>query len=129
MTQPRATRRPKGISGVKALLTTASLSVTLGGWAALTAAEPAPITPDPTPTPVMGEAVRPPLDLPILPTLVPLVPLARTGAELPAPPPVPTVAAAAPAPRLRVVQAQPPVAAAAPVTAPPRPITRTRSSR
>jgi hypothetical protein len=124
MTQPRTTKRPKGVPGVKVLLTAASLSATLGGWAALTAAEPAPAAPDPTPAPAAVAAVLPPLDLPVLPTLVPLVPPARNGGEAAAPTPVPTVAVArAPAP-LRVVQAAPPAPAA-----PARPITRTRSSR
>ena len=39
----RNTTRPKGVPGVKALVTTASLAVTLAGWATLSAHTPAPV--------------------------------------------------------------------------------------
>lgn len=139
---PRAPRAPAGkpqTAGAKLLLTAGALAATLGGWAVLTAAETqAPVPPVQSAPPAASQALAQPsvepvsLDLPPLPTLVPLAtPHAITLTELarpavaapvivqpvvvqpvayvqPAAPP--TVAPAAPAPRLvlRSVTAPPP---------------------
>ena len=138
---PRAPRAPAAktqTAGAKLLLTAGALAATLGGWAVLTAAEPpATVAPTQAAHPVASQALAQPsvepvaLDLPPLPTLVPLATphaitlteLARTAVVAPVVQPVvvqpvayvppvaqPTVAPAAPAPRLvlRSVTAPPP---------------------
>lgn len=137
-------KRPAaGAPGVKALITAASLALTVGGWAALARTQPTPEEAAPgIPVPTAGITIQQPaasfsLDMPALPTLAPL-------------PSVPEIAVARPpdisadllaAPAAQVVQpavpaapaaAQPLPAVSAPalrVVSVPRPVARTRSSR
>lgn len=116
---------PAKPTGVKLLITAASLTATLGGWALLSAAEvkPAPAVP------VTSLAIR----LMPLPTLVPPLTAQTTvihnstvpAASSPSGSARPTAAQAAPVaaqPVLRDVSAPPPAAA-------PAPVVKTRSSR
>jgi hypothetical protein len=99
-------------AGTNTLITAASLAVTLGGWAVLTAREAQPVAPTPIVVPAPVEVSLPALAP--LPTVVP--PPAGDVA-----PPAPAVEVAEPA---EPVPAQPEVS-----SRPPRPVTVTRSSR
>jgi len=129
---PAPTRRPArqgGTTGVKLMLTTAAMTATLGGWAAIAAAAP-PAVEAGAPPPLVAPAPAPAtliLGLLPLPTLVPPPAAARPGNRLGAatpPPPVVVAPVPVPAPRptLRVVQ--PP-----PAARPAAPVARTRASR
>ena len=155
----------KGAPGVKALVTAASLAVTIGGWAVLARSEPAPAeTPTEVPSAVAFEP-RPASDFALPPLLLPTVmppPPSAPELAIASPPHIsadllnggahpmsaPVERPAAPAPVAQPVAApaaQPAVAPAAPVaapqplpvasaplrsvSAPPKPVTRTRSSR
>lgn len=97
------------IQGLKAVITTAAVAATIGGWAAL-AHHRTPAS-SATATPTSGAAINPAP----LPTLVPLMlPTANTAVA-------PEREAALPA--LRDVQPQPPIVER------PAPVTITRSSR
>jgi hypothetical protein len=150
-----AKKSPAGAPGAKALITTASLAITLGGWAAFTRANGDTID---TASPASAIALpRPSTDLKLAPQLLPTI--------VPAPPPPPDLAiahpplipaallsdsapvaaqAAAPRPRADAPAVAQPAAPAAPpaaiqlpavnapplrtVSAPPQPVARTRSS-
>jgi hypothetical protein len=105
-----------GAPGVKMLITAASLAATLGGWAVFAYTEARPITSQPQPAVIAlaSRASVTALNLPPMPTLVPLPdPSAiAAGSQSSAAP------AAPPAPTLRVVSAPPPA-----------PVTLTQSSR
>ena len=142
-TNMTASRSPKrsGPSGVKVLITAASLAATVGGWATLSAKEGLSSATQPT-TPITptSAAATVSLDLPPLPTLVPAPaqqpviitsnrPPVSSGGQRPA-------AASAPAPApapgqgLRVVSAPPvQVGGGGGSVAAPAPVTNTRSSR
>jgi hypothetical protein len=141
--------------GMKALITTASLAVTLGGWAALALARPQPPAaevPIAEPVAIQAPAAGFELSLAPLPTIaaapppppeivVPTPPPAaiRRPARQPVIQPVIQPVAPQPAAEPQPVAAPPPAPAAEPapavaaplrvVSAPPRPVTRTRSSR
>jgi hypothetical protein len=128
-TPTRRPARPGSASGLKLALTAAALTATIGGGAAFAAAD-LPTVADAAPPAMAAAPVADTitLDLPPIPTLVPL-PAARPGQSRPpaqAVAPLPTVAVpvAAPAalPALRVVR-QPPAVRQ------PAPVVRTRSSR
>ncbi len=127
MAHSHPTKRPGGNTrNVKLLLTAASLTATLGGWAVLAAdPPPAPLPPAP-----LAVALPAPTQAPTLepwPTLVPLLSVDNSVQAGP-PAPVVQVAAPAPTPSLRVVTA-PPVVAPPVVIPRPAAIARTRSSR
>jgi hypothetical protein len=151
MTKPRHTgRRASGAPGVKALITAASLAATLGGWAALTHTQPEAADNASLPPPSPLAALRPATDIALgpLPTVVPLPPppklaidrspalsaallsaqapaLARPAAQQQPVPQAPAAAVAQPA-DAQPALAAPPLRA---VSAPPKPVARTRSSR
>ena len=142
MPQSRATKRlAAGAPGMKALITAASLAATLGGWATL-AIEQAPTTAG-VEAPLADFSVA---DRPAAEITLNLAPLPTIAAPPPPPPSIvierPSIATgrpAAPAAAQPVPMAQPVAPAAQPapavnlplrvVSAPPNPITRTRSSR
>ena len=121
---PRVPAGKKGAAGAKMLLTTTALAATLGGWAMLTGYDAASDTTTSQatlsdassmlPEEAQGAAIAEPdqsinLDLPPLPTLVPLVkPRAQPTAEpvkpiVAAPPTVQPTAQPTTQPQLRVV--------------------------
>lgn len=135
----------KSWPSVNALLTTASITATLGGWAFFTVQEQAASTVEvaaveappalvesapPTATPVYTLTV----DLPPIPTIVPRpafdVAAAPTTSNQPALVPQPQAPQApAAAPPIRSVTAPPPAVSAPPPAAAPAPAATTRSSR
>ena len=154
-----AKKSPAGAPGAKALITAASLAITLGGWVAFTranrdtidTASPAPAIAIALPRPSTDHTLAPQL----LPTIVPALPLPPKLA-IARPPVIPAallsdsapVAAGAAAPQPRAAApavAQPdapaaqlpapvqlPAVSAPPlraVSAPPQPVARTRSSK
>lgn len=141
-------RAAAGAPGAKLLITATAVAATLGGWLTLSALEPAPADSAPTATDttlVIAEApAQPPLRLnwgPI-PTLVPPPPPQPDLAIGPAPAiAIPATRPTAPKPAVPIVVAQPAPAAPAPVvvaqpapalravSAPPKPVARTRSSK
>src|SRR5689334_14327541 len=80
MTKSHSTKKsPAGAPGARALITAASLAITLGGWAAFTRANADTVDPA-SPAPAIAIALpRPSTDLKLapqlLPTLVPAPPL------------------------------------------------------
>ena len=150
MSQSRPTKRlAAGAPGMKALITAASLAATLGGWATL-ATEQAPATADvEAPSADVSVVERPAaeitLNLPPLPTIAapppppprivverPLVATGRPIAPATGRPPAPAAAQPVPVAAPPAPAAQPAPAVNLPlrvVSAPPKPVTRTHSSR
>jgi hypothetical protein len=121
MTQPRPTKqRTHGTSGAKALITAASLALTIGGWAGLAHTRAAPGAGEPPAVAVTTDRPWAELGLDPLPTIVP--------APGPGTASVPNISLSSPpisAPQAGMPAASVPLR---PVGA-PRPVARTRSSR
>jgi len=159
MPQSRSTKRlTRDRLGMKVLITTTSLAVTLGGWAVLAASQPKTSTTDVpitdsvvlqplassfelnlAPLPTIAAAPPPPpkivvLSPPVMPAIQhathrPQIQVASQPAAEPAPVAAPQAAPAAPP---QPDPAAPPAVSLPPlrvVSAPPKPVARTRSSR
>jgi len=121
-----------GVPAVKMLVTAASLAVTVGGWALISAKETKPVQ-QPTQPATSAQVVAPVLSIKLapLPTLVPpgqaqIITVSNPRAAS-APRPAVQVAAPQSAPQPALVLRD--VSAPAPASSAPAPATKTRSSR